>query len=287
MSVLLSVMFTSPGPLIFRLGALTFHWYGLLISFAVLLGLILSTKLARQRRINPILIIDLLPILVITAVIGARTYYVIFEWQSYQLNWTDIMAIWKGGIAIHGALIAGVVTTIIFCRWRYQSFWALSDILVPSIAMGQAIGRWGNFFNSEAFGLPTNLLWKLSIPYLNRPILLIDQTFFHPTFLYESLWDIGICLLLLMLLRRSNQNQIHLPNGAVTCLYLVTYSLGRFWIEGIRSDPLCLIGHAPFCEAGLHMAQLMSLLMIIVGVIGFCLIYTYHYNLPESKIIKI
>jgi phosphatidylglycerol:prolipoprotein diacylglycerol transferase len=178
-----SAVFSSPGPLLFQLGPFSLRWYGLLIALAVLTGLQLATRLGRRRGIEPAVIADLLPLLVAGAVIGARSYYVALEWRQYRNHWIDAMAIWRGGIAIHGALLGGLLVTVLYCRWRRQSFWTLLDVLVPAVALGQAIGRWGNFFNSEAFGLPTDLPWKLTIPAQNRPIQFIDSETFHPTFL--------------------------------------------------------------------------------------------------------
>lgn len=266
-------VFTSPGPLLFQLGPFSLRWYGLLIAVAVLLGLMLATRLGRQRGIEPAMIADLLPILVLAAVIGARLYYVLFEWRQYQLNWLDALAIWRGGIAIHGALLGGSLAVILYCRWRKLAFWNLLDVLVPSVALGQAIGRWGNFFNSEAFGLPTELPWKLTIPFANRPIQFLDQTTFHPTFLYESLWNLGVVVLLLVLFQRGLKGQLKLPAGALSCVYLLSYSTGRLWIEGLRIDPLCLAGVPPFCDGGLRMAQLVSL--VLMGAAGFGLYWLY------------
>lgn len=266
-------VFTSPGPLLFQLGPFSLRWYGLLIAVAVLLGLMLATRLGRQRGIEPAMIADLLPILVLAAVIGARLYYVLFEWRQYQLNWLDALAIWRGGIAIHGALLGGSLAVILYCRWRKLAFWNLLDVLVPSVALGQAIGRWGNFFNSEAFGLPTDLPWKLTIPFANRPIQFLDQTTFHPTFLYESLWNLGVVVLLLVLFQRGLKGQLKLPAGALSCVYLLSYSTGRLWIEGLRIDPLCLAGVPPFCDGGLRMAQLVSL--VLMGAAGFGLYWLY------------
>ncbi|NDA64950.1 MAG: prolipoprotein diacylglyceryl transferase, partial [Chitinophagia bacterium] len=195
-------VFQSPGPMLIELGPLAIRWYGLLIALAVLLGLVISSRLARRRGFESGLISDLLPLLVLAAVVGARAYYVLFEWRQYRLNWLEALQIWRGGIAIHGALIGGVLAVIAFCRWRRLSFWSLMDVLVPSVALGQAIGRWGNFFNSEAFGLPTNLPWKLWIPAVNRPSGYLGQAWFHPTFLYESLWDFALFLILIVLVLR-------------------------------------------------------------------------------------
>jgi phosphatidylglycerol:prolipoprotein diacylglycerol transferase len=274
-------MFTSPGPLVFQLGPLALRWYGLLIALAVLVGLALATRLGRQRGIDPSLITDLLPMLVLGAVVGARLYYVLLEWRQFRGNWLDALAIWRGGIAIHGALIGGTMTLILFCRWRRQAFWPLVDVLVPAVALGQAIGRWGNFFNSEAFGLPTDLPWKLTIPLANRPLPFLDESTFHPTFLYESLWNLGVCALLLVLFRQASRGRIQLPAGALSCVYLMTYSSGRVWIEGLRLDPLCLLAEPPFCEGGLRMAQLMSMLLIAFGGLGLWWLYRRQRPLPD------
>jgi len=279
-------MFTSPGPELVQLGPLTLRWYGLLIAAAVLIGLNLSSRLARSRELENGLISDLLPLLVLASVIGARIYYVAFEWRNYADNWTKALAIWEGGIAIHGALIAGTLTLILFCRWRRQSFWDLLDVLVPSLALGQAIGRWGNFFNSEAFGVPTELPWKLFIPYQNRPVVYADAQFFHPTFLYESLWNLALFLLLIVLFRRGQQGKLKLPAGALTCTYVLGYSLGRIWIEGLRIDPLCLGALPPACEGGLRIAQLVSGLLMLAGAAGLFWIYARQQDLPDPAQVR-
>jgi len=276
-------IFTSPGPLVFQLGPIALRWYGLLIAIAVLLGLSLATRLGRARGIEPSLIADLLPLLVLGAVLGARLYYVLLEWRQYGGNWLDALAIWRGGIAIHGALLGGSLAAVLFCRWRRQPFWPLLDVLVPAVALGQAIGRWGNFFNSEAFGLPTNLPWKLFIPLAFRPSEFLDQAYFHPTFLYESIWNLGVCILLLLLFRAASRGRIELLPGTLSCVYLLAYSSGRVWIEGLRTDPLCLLAAPPFCEGGLRMAQLVSLLLIGLGGAGLWWLYGRHRPLPDPS----
>jgi len=276
-------VFTSPGPLLFQLGPFSLRWYGLLIALAVLLGLVLASRLGKLRGLDPAVIADLLPILVLAAVVGARLYYVLFEWRQYQLNWLDALAVWRGGIAIHGALLGGTAAVILYARWRRLAFWNLLDVLLPSVALGQAIGRWGNFFNSEAFGLPTDLPWKLTIPLANRPLEFLDQASFHPTFLYESLWNLGVLALLLLLFQRGLRGQIQLPPGALSCVYLIAYSSGRLWIEGLRIDPLCLLGSPPDCAGGLRMAQLMSLLLIGLGSFGLYWLYGRHQPLPDPS----
>ena len=278
--------FTSPGPELFQHGPFALRWYGLLIAIAVLIGLNLSSQLARQRSLEQGLISDLLPILILAALIGARIYYVAFEWRIYSNDWWGILAIWNGGIAIHGALIAGTLAVVLFCRWRYQSFWDVLDVLVPSVALGQAIGRWGNFFNSEAFGVPTDLPWKLFIPYevngvLRRPEGFMNEQYFHPTFLYESLWNLVVFSLLIVLFYRGSKGLMKLPSGALSCIYLIAYSFGRFWIEGLRTDPLCLGALPPACEGGVRIAQLMSMAMLAIGVIGLWWLYGRKKKLPD------
>ena len=275
-------MFVSPGPELFQFGPFTLRWYGLLIASAVLIGLNLSSRLAHQRKLENGLISDLLPLLVLFSVIGARAYYVFFEWHSYSDRPLKALAIWEGGIAIHGALLAGTITLILFCRWRRQPFWDVLDVLVPSVALGQAIGRWGNFFNSEAFGVPTDLPWKLFIPYGSRPLLYADADYFHPTFLYESIWNLALFALLISLFRRGQSGRIHLPAGAMSCLYLIGYSLGRVWIEGLRIDPLCIGALPPACEGGLRMAQVMSATLALAGSFGLWWLYGRKKPLPDA-----
>ncbi len=262
---------------------LPLRWYGLLIALAVLVGLNLSSWLAKQRNLEQGLISDLLPILVLAAVIGARIYYVTFEWPNYAATPLKALAIWEGGIAIHGALLAGTLAVILFCRWRRQPFWDVLDVLVPSVALGQAIGRWGNFFNGEAFGVPTDLPWKLLIESVPRNVQKIfpEAQYFHPTFLYESLWNLAVFALLMVLFLKAKQGALRLPAGALSCIYLLSYSCGRLWIEGLRIDPLCLGGLPPFCEGGLRMAQVMSFGLMLVASAGLWWLYVRHNDLPD------
>ncbi|AAP99504.1 MULTISPECIES: prolipoprotein diacylglyceryl transferase [Prochlorococcus] len=292
--------FRSPGAELIELGTLTVRWYGILIAISVLIGLKLSTRLGSYRNINPGIINDLMPILILSSIFGARFYYVSFEWNNYngvnfwskvhllglQIPIPSFLEIWNGGIAIHGALIMGTISIILFCRIKKQRFWDVLDVLVPSVALGQAIGRWGNFFNNEAFGLPTNQPWKLFIPFSSRPESFSDQSYFHPTFLYESLWNICIFLILIFLFRLNIRGLMKLPSGALSCIYLITYSLGRIWIEGLRIDPLCLGGSPPFCEGGLRIAQLISFLLICLGSFGLWWIYQSKRKMPNFGITR-
>ena len=281
----------SPGDTFLNLGFLTIRWYGLLISISVVIGLFISKKLAKSRNINPQYISDILPSLIISSIIGARAYYVIFEWRQYSGNnfftsfdlfnnviqIPSFLAIWQGGIAIHGGLIGGFLCILFFCKSKNIHLKTFIDILIPSIILGQSIGRWGNFFNNEAFGIPTDLPWKLFIPIQNRPIEFINYQFFHPTFIYESLWNFLIFIVLITIFYQQNNKNSVRP-GFISCLYLIGYSFGRFWIEGLRIDPLCIGGIPPFCDGGLRMAQFISIFLFSSGLIGIFFLRLKSYK---------
>ncbi len=260
MQSFLSVVFTSPGPTL-DLGPFSLRWYGIIIATAVFIGIWLSQQLARRRKLDPDLIADLAIWLVLAAVPAARLYYVAFEWHYYQNHLDQVIQVWQGGIAIHGAILGGLVATILFGRFKQVSLWQLLDVVAPSLILGQAMGRWGNFFNSEAFGDPTNLPWKLYIPPRRRPPSLQEYDYFHPTFLYESLWNLGLFGILLWVFFRFPQAR----PGTIIFIYALGYGCGRVWIEGLRTDSLML--------GPLRIAQLMSLVFILVGLVGLAWLY--------------
>ncbi len=263
-------VFTSPGPMV---GPLPIRWYGLLIASAVLIGVTLSTYLAKKRGVNPDLISDLAIWLVVAAIPSARLYYVAFEWDKYANNPAEALAIWHGGIAIHGAIIGGAIAALIFAKLNKVPFWQLADLVAPSLILGQAIGRWGNFFNSEAFGRPTDLPWKLYIPLAQRPPGYTQFEYFHPTFLYESLWNLGVFAILMVLFFRGLRGKPALKLGTLFLTYLMCYSLGRFWIEGLRMDSLML--------GPLRIAQVVSLVGVAIGAIGLLWLYGLNRFLPD------
>ncbi|HEY9609494.1 prolipoprotein diacylglyceryl transferase [Allocoleopsis sp.] len=269
----LAFQFASPGPILVQLGPIAIRWYGLLIASAVLIGVTLSQYLAKRRNVDPNLVGDLAIWLVIAAIPCARLYYVLFEWEQYAPNPLQAFAIWKGGIAIHGAILGGIVAAIIFARIQKISVWLLADLVVPSLILGQAIGRWGNFFNSEAFGRPTDLPWKLYIPPQQRPPEFINYDYFHPTFLYESLWNLMVFVILMTLFFRDLNRKPHLKVGTLALVYMVSYSLGRFWIEGLRTDSLMF--------GLLRMAQMVSLGEITLGLLGLAWLYLRRRSLPD------
>jgi phosphatidylglycerol:prolipoprotein diacylglycerol transferase len=272
-SLTLAFQFTSPGPTLIELGPLVIRWYGLLIASAVLIGVSLSQYLAKRRNVDQNLLADLAIWLVIAAIPSARLYYVLFEWEQYAQRPDQIIAIWNGGIAIHGAILGGTLAAIIFARIQKVSIWQLADLVVPSLILGQAIGRWGNFFNSEAFGDPTDLPWKLYIPPERRPQQFMKFEYFHPTFLYESLWNLMVFGLLMTLFFRDLKRRPHLKVGTLALVYMVAYSTGRVWIEGLRTDSL-MIGP-------LRIAQIVSLSAIALGLTGLAWLYLLNRSLPD------
>ena len=261
-------MFRSPGPiaLAFRLPAdlplvggvsVSIRWYGVLIASSMALGLWLSAREAVRRAESPDDLLKAAEIALIGGLIGARLYYVLFNLDYYQTQpWWRILAVWEGGLAIHGGLIAGLLTGGAYVWAKGLPLLTYLDIVAPSLALAQAIGRWGNFFNEEAFGGPTDLPWKLFISEPRRPPAYVDQQFFHPTFLYESLWNVGAFLILYMVLRR----RLERAPGALFLAYLGLYSLGRFWIEGLRTDSLML--------GSFRIAQIVSVTAVVVAVVG-------------------
>jgi phosphatidylglycerol:prolipoprotein diacylglycerol transferase len=268
-SLLLGFLFTSPGEKL-QLGPVPLRWYGLLIALAVFVGLGLARRLARSRQIDPELMADLVIWLVVGAIPAARIYYVAFKWQElYSTHPELIIQIWRGGIAIHGAILGGMLATLIFARLKQISFWLLADLVAAPLILGQAIGRWGNFFNSEAFGAPTSLPWKLYISPAYRPAGMANEAYYHPTFLYESLWNLGVLALLLTLFFKFPA----LKRGTLFLIYIVSYSLGRFWIEALRMDSLML--------GPLRVAQFISLAGIMLGCLGLAWLYLRNRALPD------
>ncbi|OXS77810.1 prolipoprotein diacylglyceryl transferase [Domibacillus enclensis] len=239
----------------FQVGPLTIYWYGLIIMTGILLGLWLATRESVRQGLPKDTFSDLLFIVLPVAIISARLYYVTFEWTYYSQNPSQIFAIWEGGIAIHGALLGSYVAGYIFSKRKKISFLKLADIAAPSIVLGQAIGRWGNFMNQEAHGREVSraFLEQLYLPDVIINQMYIDGQYYHPTFLYESVWSTIIFGLLLYARRKR------LVEGELFFSYLVLYSIGRFFIEGMRTDSLML-------SEGLRVAQLVSIGLICIGI---------------------
>lgn len=242
-------------PVAFSLGPIDVHWYGIIIGAGALLALLLAMREGERRGLDKDLFADLLLWAFPFAILGARLYYVIFQWDYYSQNPGDILAIWKGGLAIHGGLIAAVITGIVFAKKKGVSFWKLADIAAPSIILGQAIGRWGNFINQEAHGgeVSRQFLEGLFLPDFIINQMYIDGAYYHPTFLYESVWNlVGFCLLI-------GLRRVNLRRGEMFLTYVIWYSVGRFFVEGMRTDSLMI-------TEGLRTAQTISIILIIVSI---------------------
>lgn len=263
-----------PQPILFELGWLKIHWYGFLIAMGILLSFLVVSYLAKQYKIKKDHLYNLAFYLIIFGLLGDRFYYVIYAWEYYSHNLLDIFKIWQGGLAIHGAMIAGLIVIYIYGKRHNIKFGLLADLLVVALPLAMAIGRWGNYFNMELFGRPTDLPWGIPIIESKRPIEFIDFDYFHPTFLYESLWNFFIFIILFawhkirLIKNKNNLEQIQ-GWGNITLAYFVLYSVGRFLNEFLRQD------YSPYF-LGLRWAQFTSLVIITI-----CLIIIV-YNLIKK-----
>jgi len=253
-------MFRSPGAIAFHLGPLTIRWYGVLMATAILVGFWLADRAAKREGVSADKLLNAAQWAIIAGLLGARIYEVVFNWDYYGQHPWKIPAVWEGGLAIHGGLIAGVLTGLWVARREGLPIRRSLDIVAPSIAIGQAIGRWGNFFNEEAFGTPTDLPWKLYISPPNRPLQYAGNEYFHPTFLYESLWDALVFVALVGARRRLADRP-----SAVFYLYIGLYSVGRFLIESIRVDS--------FWVGSFRVPQLASLVGIALALGGLFFVF--------------
>jgi phosphatidylglycerol:prolipoprotein diacylglycerol transferase len=259
-------MFHSPGavalhvgPLVlfgWQIGPLAIRWYGVLMATAMGLGLWLAHREARRRGLDPESLLKAGELALLGGLVGARLYYVLFNLDYYGESPGKIFALWEGGLAIHGGVLGGIIVGGGYAWWRRLPVRHYLDVAAPSLAIGQAIGRWGNFFNEEAFGRPTDLPWKLFISPVHRPLPYAQSEYFHPTFLYESLWDLLVFGVLCVALR----DRLERAPGALFLAYLGLYSMGRLVTEGLRTDPLML--------GPLRVAQLVSLLGMAVALVG-------------------
>lgn len=239
----------------FNIFGIDVMWYGILMATGMILGTLIAIKEAKRVGIKEDYILDLAIIAIPAGLICARLYYVLFNWGYYSNNPSQILNFRGGGMAIHGALIGGVLAGYIFSRYKKLDFFKLADTVMLGMPLAQSIGRWGNFINQEAHGGPTNLPWGI----------MVNGVKVHPTFLYESIWDFGIFVFLWIFRKKKSYE------GQVIVLYAILYSLGRFFIEGLRTDSL-MIGP-------LRMAQVISL----VGIIGGIVVHMYLSNKNKKK----
>ena len=239
---------------LFQIGPVTIYWYSFLILVAVIVGYQIVVSYSKKISYKTNEIMDMVLYLVIFSIIGARAYYVIFNFSLYQDDLLSIFMIWKGGLAIYGGIIAGILYIFYYCKKKNLNFIRVLDIYSLSLLLGQAIGRWGNFFNGEAYGRKTTLeaLQSLHLPKFIIDGMYIDGFYRQPTFLYESIWCL-VGVFFLICIRKKYTNQV----GRQVSFYLIWYGIGRFFIEGLRSDSLYL--------GIFRVSQLVSVVMVVIG----------------------
>jgi len=259
----------SPHPIALQIGPIAVHWYGLLIVMAILAGYWLSGLLAKKRGLSPEAIYSVYVNMVIWGVLGARAYHVlVIDFGFYWSHPAQIPAIWNGGLAIHGAIIAGVLALAYGARKYKINFWNSADLFVIPAILGQAIGRWGNYFNQELFGRPSSVPWSIPIDAANRGQEFAQYQYFHPTFLYESLWNLTIFAALCFLYisgRRTSaapseaKTSAEAKDGIVFWMYIALYSVGRIGMEFVRID-------MPPEIYGIRLPLAVSGILVFVGV---------------------
>ena len=240
MPLILASLPSPPSPIIFQVGPFAVRYYGLFIAIGIVVATWLTGRLLERKGMDGTLALDSLFFVVPLGFVGARAYHVITDYELYRGHpFPGVFEVWNGGLGIYGGVVGGFLGLLIFARVRGISPWAFADAVVPGLVLAQAIGRWGNYFNQELFGRPSNLPWAIRIAPENRPPGYADVTSFHPTFLYESIWDVIVCLILLWVARRFADS---LKTGDLAVLYVSLYSFGRFFVETLRIDPAFLIG---------------------------------------------
>lgn len=245
-------------PVFLKIGNFEIKWYSILILLGVIIGYYLLQKEAKKYNYPQDFIFNMFFWIMIFGFIGARLYYVVFNWSLYRADPLSIFKIWEGGLAIHGGLLFGFITAVFYCRRYHANLFKITDMASISVLLGQAIGRWGNFFNGEAHGMETTIttLQNLHIPTFIIEGMYINGHYYHPTFLYESLWCfIGVIILFVV------RHYKYLKVGQLTCIYLMWYSFGRFFIESMRTDSLML--------GGFKVAQIVSAILFLIGMLVF------------------
>lgn len=258
-----------PQAVLFSYGIFKIYWYGLFVVLGIIAAMAVSFVLARYYKISADTIFDLSFWLIIGGLAGGRIYDIFLQLPFYETHPLQTLEIWKGGLAIHGAIISGLLIIYIYSKKKKLSFWQLAAILVPGLALAQAIGRWGNYFNQELFGLPTALPWGIPIDLINRPLSYLSNIYFHPTFLYESLGCLLISIVLItfnVYLIKNNKLSNYFQIWSLA-IYMILYSLLRFFLEFIRLDETPSF-------IGLRWPQFISLVMILLAI--SLLIYNSH-----------
>ncbi|QOY76930.1 prolipoprotein diacylglyceryl transferase [Staphylococcus aureus] len=263
----MGIVFNYIDPVAFNLGPLSVRWYGIIIAVGILLGYFVAQRALVKAGLHKDTLVDIIFYSALFGFIAARIYFVIFQWPYYAENPGEIIKIWHGGIAIHGGLIGGFIAGVIVCKVKNLNPFQIGDIVAPSIILAQGIGRWGNFMNHEAHGGPVSraFLEQLHLPNFIIENMYINGQYYHPTFLYESIWDVAGFIILVNIRK-------HLKLGETFFVYLIWYSIGRFFIEGLRTDSLML-------TSNIRVAQLVSILLILIS-ISLIVYRRIKYNPP-------
>ncbi|HDJ4653275.1 TPA: prolipoprotein diacylglyceryl transferase [Staphylococcus aureus] len=263
----MGIVFNYIDPVAFNLGPLSVRWYGIIIAVGILLGYFVAQRALVKAGLHKDTLVDIIFYSALFGFIAARIYFVIFQWPYYAENPSEIIKVWHGGIAIHGGLIGGFIAGVIVCKVKNLNPFQIGDIVAPSIILAQGIGRWGNFMNHEAHGGPVSraFLEQLHLPNFIIENMYINGQYYHPTFLYESIWDVAGFIILVNIRK-------HLKLGETFFLYLTWYSIGRFFIEGLRTDSLML-------TSNIRVAQLVSILLILIS-ISLIVYRRIKYNPP-------
>lgn len=248
-------------PILFEFNGLEIRWYSVLLLVAMLIAIFMFIKEAKRFNIPTDFSFNLAFWVIVVGIIFARIYYCLFNFELYQNNLLDIFKIWEGGLAIHGGILGGFIALVIYTKRYNVPTYKVTDMIVVPLLLAQAIGRWGNFFNSEAHGIATTYyrLKELHIPEFIIKGMHIENTYYHPTFFYESVYCL-IGFIILLFVRRYR----YLKRGQLTCLYMMYYGVGRFFIESLRTDSLML--------GGFRVAQLVSAALVVIGLLAFMIL---------------
>lgn len=260
-------MISPPSSVVLEINGFSVHYYGIIMFFAIIAALFVIRYVAKKyyKDVDTNVLLDVLPAVILFSLIGARLYYVLMDFSYYAKYPSEIIAVWNGGMSIHGAILGGIISGLVFSKIHHFSFLKYADVFPYGLAIGQAIGRFGNYFNCEAFGKPCDIPYlKLYIPMQHRPFGYEQYSYFHPAFLYESLWDICVFLLLFFVIRKLVQ-KYKLKDGTVFFSYLLLYSFGRIFVEWCRIDSVKSFW-------GIPVAQIASITIIAVSLIFLALL---------------
>ena len=260
-----------PSPVMFEIGPFALRYYGLCIALGIAVGTWLTGRELARKGYDGTLALDSLFFIIPLGFVGARVYHVLTDYHLYADDpFPGVLEVWNGGLGIYGAVAGGFLGVLLFSWYRGVSALDFADAAAPGLILAQAIGRWGNYFNQELFGRPSDLPWAIRIDPENRPVQFADVSSFHPTFLYEALWDVLVCLALLWIARRFSER---LKAGDLFLIYVSLYSVGRFLVETLRVDPAFLIGGST--RGNLFVSSVLAL--------GFALILFLRHSQTSGK----